>query len=174
MTHRQEFLFTTISLIAAIVLCSSAMAQTDRMASSSSSSSSLSSSSLSTSPTCGAACSESQMRSTASASSRSLQAATDDVSALSVAAKSNDKDQLRALLQKHGFSAAQLDGTEIVVNEIRSPRDSASGMATGKRQHSPVTQPDGGSTGEPAPASKVTVTITIKVKPPTIIITIRW
>ncbi len=159
MTHRNEFIHTTLALVASIVVCSTAVAQTDRSAT--------------TGTTCGTACSETQMRSTASSSSRSLQSAPDDVSALAAAARSSDKDQLRTLLQKHGFSAAQLEGAEIIVNEIKSPRDAATGQASGKRQHGAVAPVDGGGT-EPAPASKVTVTITVKLKPPTIIITIRW
>jgi hypothetical protein len=165
MTNRPQLMKTTLSLIAAIVLSSSAIAQTDRALSSSSS------------PTCGQACSETQMRSTASSSSRSLQASPDDVSSLSSASQSNDQEQIRSILQKHGFSSAQLEGFTIVVNEVKSPRDAASGLATGKRQHKPMVSPDGSSStggAEPAPASKVTVTITVKLKPPTIIITIRW
>src|SRR3990167_9311722 len=115
MTFRLHTVLTTLGLIAAIACGTQALAQSERAASPSS--------------TCGTACSEAQMRSTAASSSRSLQASPDDLSSLSSASKSSDTEQLRAILQKHGFSAAQLEGTDIVVKEIRSPRDSASGQA---------------------------------------------
>jgi hypothetical protein len=183
MTYRQELWITTLGLLASIVLCSTAMAQSERVAV------------ASTSSACGTACSEAQMKRTASSSSRSLQASSEDLSALSSASKSNDQEQLRSILQKHGFSAAQLDGSAIVVvHQVASPRDAATGMATGKRMHKPAVCPNGAcssgavacdksvtsppdqdcdGTADDAAARKITVTITISFKPPVITITIR-
>jgi hypothetical protein len=182
MTYRQELWITTLGLLASIVLCSTAMAQSERLAAAAPSS------------TCGTACSEAQMKRTASTSSRSLQASPEDLSSLSSASQSNDQEQLRAILQKHGFSAAQLDGSAIVVQRIVSPRDAASGLPTGKRMHKPAVCPSGAcssgavacdksvtsppdqdcdGTADDAAARKITVTITISFKPPVITITIR-
>ncbi len=106
----------------------------------------------------------------APAVSSSLEAAPDDVTALSAAGKSGDKDQVRALLLKHGFTAEQLAACDVEVLTIVSPRDAASGLPTGKRIHKPAV---GGNTdADSSSAIKIKVTITVSIKPPKIIITI--
>ena len=54
---------------------------------------------------------------------------------------------------RNGFTAEQLAGAQIVVNEIKTPRDVATGQSSGQR---------------------VTVTITVRTKPLVITIEIRW
>lgn len=136
-------------------------------------SSSSSDASLSSSPACGDACSAPRMRTASSSVSKSLESSVDDAQALSKAAQSNDMDQVRALLIKHGFTEEQLSHHEIEVRSIVSPRDAASGLPTGKRQHKPLVVSSGDVDGDGA-ARKVSITITVSIKPPKIVITIRF
>jgi Type VI secretion system effector, Hcp len=150
------------------------------------------SSSSSSSSVCTTACSAPQMRSSSSSVSKSLESAPADATALSRAAQTNDMDQVRSLLLKHGFTEEQLSFHQIEVRSVVSPRDAASGLPTGKRQHkpmvitkeldksSPVLARDGGTVatgdvdGDGADARKIKVTITVSIKPPKLIITIQF
>lgn len=96
---------------------------------------------------------EEQIALVATKASRSIQASPADVQSLSVARKSNDMSAARAVLLRNGFTAEQLAGAQIVVNEVKSPRDVATGQSSGQR---------------------VSVTITIRTKPLVITIEIRW
>jgi Type VI secretion system effector, Hcp len=148
--------------------------------------------SSSSSSVCTTACSAPQMRSSSSSASKSLESAPADATALSKAAQANDMDQVRSLLLKHGFTEEQLSFHQIEVRSVVSPRDAASGLPTGKRQHkpmvitkeldksSPVLARDGGTVaagdvdGDGAEARKIKVTITVSIKPPKLIITIQF
>lgn len=145
----------------------------------------------SSAPVCGDACSAPQMRSASSSVSRSLESSSADATALSKAAQANDMDQVRSLLLKHGFTEEQLSFHQIEVRSVVSPRDAASGLPTGKRQHkpmvitkeldksSPLLAKEGGVTvasgdvdGDGAAERKIKVVITVSIKPPKITITI--
>lgn len=151
------------------------------------------SSSSSSSAVCGDACSAPQMRTASSSVSRSLESSSADATALSKAAQANDMDQVRSLLLKHGFTEEQLSFHQIEVRSIVSPRDAASGLPTGKRQHkplvinkeldksSPILARDGGTNvatgdvdGDGAAERKIKVVITVSIKPPKITITIYF
>ncbi|MBK8474896.1 MAG: hypothetical protein IPL39_00930 [Opitutaceae bacterium] len=94
-----------------------------------------------------------QIAAVATKAGRSIQASPADVQTLSAARKSNDTSAARAVLLRNGFTAEQLAGAQIVVNEIKTPRDVATGQSSGQR---------------------VTVTITVRTKPLVITIEIRW
>lgn len=113
-----------------------------------------------------------EVRQAAPAVSQSLESTPEDALALGKAGQSGQLDQVHALLIKHGFTEEQLKGLAIEVRSVKSPRDAASGQATGKRQHAPLS---GGDTAGNAPtAQKIKVTITASIKPPKLIITITW
>lgn len=195
MNFRDQTLFTALAVLALTIGHGHSYAATRAAASpacTDGASCPMDASSSSSSSVCTTACSAPQMRSSSSSVSKSLESAPADATALSQAAQANDMDQVRSLLLKHGFTEEQLSFHQIEVRSVVSPRDAASGLPTGKRQHkpmvitkeldksSPVLARDGGTVatgdvdGDGAEARKIKVTITVSIKPPKLIITIQF